>query len=189
MAGYDKYYQTENLFGKPYPELMDFLSNYPEKGTLLDLGCGQGRDSIPLSKLGYKVTGIDTSRVGIEQMNHIASNQKLALEGIVGDIFTFKNFNDFDVVLLDSMFHFTKKDKKREIDFIKSLIKKLKKRALIVFCVQDSSDKVNVLNNTINETSGLEKITEKEFEYVYEDADTKHKSKSKYKMLAFSKET
>ena len=28
---YDKYYQTKNLFGKPYPELIDFYSKIEEK--------------------------------------------------------------------------------------------------------------------------------------------------------------
>lgn len=27
---YDKYYQTENLFGEPYPELIEFFAEYPE---------------------------------------------------------------------------------------------------------------------------------------------------------------
>ncbi len=66
---YDKYYQTENLFGKAYPELIDFYAKVEEKGELLDLGCGQGRDSIPLAKLGFSVTGIDYSKVGIKQLS------------------------------------------------------------------------------------------------------------------------
>ena len=66
---YDKYYQTENLFGRPYPELIEFYSNIKKKGKLLDLGYGQGRDSIALAKLGFTVTGIDYSKVGIEQLN------------------------------------------------------------------------------------------------------------------------
>ena len=68
MADYDKYYKTEDLFGEPYPELIDFFKIYEPKGKLIDLGCGQGRDSISLAKLGYNVTGIDNSKVGIDQM-------------------------------------------------------------------------------------------------------------------------
>ena len=50
-VSYDKQYQTENLFGEPYSE----------RGRLLDLGCGQGRNAIPLAQLGYEVTGMDIS--------------------------------------------------------------------------------------------------------------------------------
>ncbi|MCB0845307.1 MAG: methyltransferase domain-containing protein, partial [Bacteroidetes bacterium] len=76
---YDKYYLTENLFGKPYPELIEFFSQNPQKGKVLDLGCGQGRDAIALARLGYSVTGIDNSKVGIEQMNQVAQTEKLNL--------------------------------------------------------------------------------------------------------------
>jgi len=68
---YYKYYEAENLFGEPYPELIEFFAEYPRKRKVLDLGCGQGRDAIALARLGYSVTGIDNSRVGIDQMNEI----------------------------------------------------------------------------------------------------------------------
>ena len=72
-VSYDKYYQTKNLFGDPYPELIEFFTDHPEKGKVLDLGCGQGRDAIALARLGYSVTGIDNSQVGIDQMIRIAA--------------------------------------------------------------------------------------------------------------------
>src|SRR6056300_373159 len=116
---YDNYYQTKNLFGQAYPELLEFFAKYPKKGKLLDLGCGQGRDAIALAQLGYSVTGIDNSKVGIEQMNAIGRSQKLPLQGHVDDIYAFDKFDDFNIVLMDSMFHFAKKDKEKEIALIK----------------------------------------------------------------------
>ncbi len=70
-ANYDKYHQTENLFGEPYPELMTFFENYNRKETLIDVCCGQGRDCISLARMGYTVTGIDNSKI-----KHPATNQR-----------------------------------------------------------------------------------------------------------------
>ena len=94
-VSYDKYYQTENLFGAPYPELIAFFSEFPQKGTVLDLGCGQGRDAIALARLGYAVTGVDNSKVGIDQMNQIAKAENLNLAGQVLDIYAFNQFENF----------------------------------------------------------------------------------------------
>ena len=58
-TSYDKHNRNENLFGEPYPELIKFFSNYPKRGKLLDLGCGQGRNAIIalcIQHIGNKVS-------------------------------------------------------------------------------------------------------------------------------------
>ncbi len=182
---YDKYYQTEKLFGEPYPELVEFLAEYPKKGKVLDLGCGQGRDAIALARLGYSVTGIDTSKVGIEQMNQIGRDEDLNLVGQVGDIYAFNRFNEFDIVLLDSMFHFDKKDKENEIGLIKKIVSEVSIGSLIVVCVQDTGDKVQILNQAIDFEKRLNRLVDKEFKYVFEDGG--HKSETKYRMIVIKK--
>jgi 2-polyprenyl-3-methyl-5-hydroxy-6-metoxy-1,4-benzoquinol methylase len=184
---YDKYYQTENLFGEPYPELIEFFTEYPKKGKLLDLGCGQGRDAIALSRLGYTVTGIDNSKLGIEQMNQIGQDENLNLVGQVEDIYDFDRFHEFDIVLLDSMFHFTKKDKEKEIGLIKKIISDLRNESLIVICIQDTGDKVQILNKAIDFEKKLKRLTDKDFKYVFEDKDSGHKSETDYRMIIVEK--
>ncbi len=78
---YDQYYKEKDLFGKPYPGLQKFFKKYEPKGKVLDLGCGQGRDALFLGALGYNVTGIDLSKVGIDQMNQVAAHKKLPVKG------------------------------------------------------------------------------------------------------------
>jgi 2-polyprenyl-3-methyl-5-hydroxy-6-metoxy-1,4-benzoquinol methylase len=184
---YDKYYQTESLFGNPYPELINFFSNVQIKGRVLDLGCGQGRDSIPLARLGFTVIGIDNSKVGIKQMNHISKTESLDLIGKVTDIFEFDNFSEFDFVLLDSMFHFTKKDQKKEIDFIIRILSKIKKGCLVIFCVQDTGKKVEILNKTIRFGKQFERLVDKKLKYNFEDIVSGHKSSTEYRMIVVKK--
>jgi 2-polyprenyl-3-methyl-5-hydroxy-6-metoxy-1,4-benzoquinol methylase len=186
-VSYDKYYQTENLFGEPYPELIEFMSDYLNKGILLDLGCGQGRDAIALARLGYSVTGIDNSKVGIDQMNEISEIENLNLDGQVGDIYSFDRFDEFDIVLLDSMFHFAKKDKKKEIGLIKRIVSDIKNGSLIVVCIQDTGDKVHILNQAIDHEKELSRLTDKKFTYTFVDSDSGHKSETDYRMIVIEK--
>ena len=184
---YDKYYLTENLFGKPYPELIEFFSQNPQKGKVLDLGCGQGRDAIALARLGYSVTGIDNSKVGIEQMNQVAQTEKLNLSGQVGDIYAFDNFGEFDFVLLDSMFHFAKKDQEKEVRFIQRILSGIKKGCLLIVCIQDSGKKVQILNQAIDFKGSFKQIADKKFKYIFEDYESGHKSESSYRMIIIEK--
>jgi SAM-dependent methyltransferase len=184
---YDKYYQTENLFGEPYPELIEFLAEYPKKGKLVDLGCGQGRDAIALARLGYSVTGIDSSKVGIEQMNQIGQVENLNLVGQVDDIYAFDRFDEFDIILLDSMFHFAKKDKEKEIGLVKRIISDVVKGSLVVVCIQDIANKIQTLNRAIDFEKRRKRLADKDFKYTFEDSKSGYKSETDYRMIIVEK--
>ena len=184
---YDKYYQTQNLFGEPYPELIAFFADFPMKGKVLDLGCGQGRDAIALARLGYPVIGIDNSKVGIDQMNEIGHSENLDLVGHVGDIYAFDRFSEFAFILLDSMFHFTKKDKEKEIGLIKKIVSDMRKGSLLLVCIQDTGDKVQTLNKAIDIERKHKRLSDKEFKYIFEDSESGHKSETDYRMIVIEK--
>ena len=184
---YDKYYQTENLFGEPYPELIDFYSAIEKKGKLLDLGCGQGRDSIPLARLGFSVTGIDNSKVGIEQLNKVAKKENLPLKGFVEDIYSYSNFDKFEFLLIDSMFHFGKREREKEVNFLNRLIEESNPNTLITICIQKIGKKVEILNTIISSKNNLVLQNETELIYKYEDKESNHGSESKYEMITVKK--
>lgn len=49
---------------KPLPGFIDFLKNHnyiPQQSTLLDIGCGKGRNSIYLASMGFNVIATDIS--------------------------------------------------------------------------------------------------------------------------------
>ncbi len=184
---YDKYYQIENLFGEPYPELINFYSAIKNKGKLLDLGCGQGRDAIALAKLGFEVTGIDYSRVGIEQLNEIAKRENLSLKGIVTDIYKYSNYSEFDFVLLDSMFHFGKREREKEIGLLNRIIELVKPDTHITICIQNSGNKLEVLNSIILEERIISIVNREEFVYEFKDEESNHTSKTKYVMMTIRK--
>ncbi len=180
---YDHYYQTENYFGAPYPALMAFFAEQPTAASILDLGCGQGRNAIALAQLGFAVTGIDSSKVGIEQMARMAQDRQLNVEGIVADIHAFDAIHTFDFVLLDSMFHFAKKDKEREVQLLRKIITDMKSDALLVVCIQDVGSKVEMLLSVIQSTEVMDVLDEQSFVYVFKEESTGHTSESPYRMI------
>lgn len=184
---YDQYYQTENLFGAPYPELIAFFAEFSKKGKVLDLGCGQGRDAIALARLGYRVTGIDNSRVGVDQMNQVGREEGLNLLGQVGDIYAFDDYDQFDIVLLDSMFHFASKDREKEIGLIRKIVSEISVGSILVVCIQDTGDKVQLLNQAIDFEKQLDRLVDRRFKYRFEDKASGHKSETEYRMIVVEK--
>jgi 2-polyprenyl-3-methyl-5-hydroxy-6-metoxy-1,4-benzoquinol methylase len=98
------YDEKPEMFGHPYKELQDYFTKSKRRGALLDLGCGQGRDSIFLASLGYQVTAVDRSKVGINQMLKKAQSQGLEIDGIVNNIQNLKLQKKFDVIF-DMLLH------------------------------------------------------------------------------------
>lgn len=83
----------EKMYAKRDEDEANTLANLVEKiipvnvfHDILDLGCGRGRHSINMAKRGYKVTGIDLSRVAIEKAQIKAKNLGLDIEFLVGDM-------------------------------------------------------------------------------------------------------
>lgn len=93
---------------KPWPESKKFISTVPKGSTVLDLGCGNGRNSIYLAKEDMNVIGIDFSRA----LMKIARN-KIEWKGLLshvkflqGDISSLPLKNDcIDAVLFIATIH------------------------------------------------------------------------------------
>ena len=71
--------------------------------TVLDVGCGAGREAFELARMGYTVTGVDVTSALVEQARILASELGMDIEFRVGDGKSL-DFADasFDYVLLIS---------------------------------------------------------------------------------------
>ena len=74
--GYDERYAKVYESGadlwesdQPNASLLAVLKKHPYliQGRMIDLGCGEGRDSLYLAKQGFDITGVDVSRVALNK--------------------------------------------------------------------------------------------------------------------------
>ena len=165
MPTYDKHYKKPDYFGKPYPELLSFFKHHEPKGHILDLGCGQGRDSIALARLGYTVTGVDISKVGMSQMLSVAEKESLNISGHIADMYEYPIAESVDIVLLDSMLHFYPKDKEKESKFLNRVMNELKEGGLLCIFVWRSEKIEKVLDSILKEVDGWSSLVDKYINY------------------------
>jgi len=172
MSEYNKHYLQENYFGESYKEMLEFFDTLPRTKKVLDLGCGQGRDSISLGRMGFTVTGVDISSVGINQLNEICELEKLNVKGVVQDLDEVNNINDYDVIVLNSMFHFYKNDKVFETNRLNNILDSMSIDSIVVIVVQYSKSRVEYLKSIFSESENvLETVNETKLLYKEFNAD------------------
>ena len=103
---WEKKFETPDYFGtKPQPfakECADFLKKQHAQGQeLLDLGCGQGQDSIYFSQLGYKVTAVDYS---VQSLASIKDKNITVIQRDIRKLDVFSD-NKFDIVYSNLALH------------------------------------------------------------------------------------
>ena len=83
---WDKVYSEENSRVTDYPNR--FLAEIVQgrtPGKALDIGMGQGRNSLFLARLGWNVTGVDISDKGIETARQEAQRSNLNMSCVLAD--------------------------------------------------------------------------------------------------------
>jgi trans-aconitate methyltransferase len=103
------YREAKQALGEPAREFVEFFET-SLKGHLrvLDLGCGQGRDSLAIARLGHSVVGVDQSPTGIRDLLADAEAENLNIQGYVADIRFFEPEGAYDVLLIDRTLHMLK---------------------------------------------------------------------------------
>lgn len=153
-------YSKENYFGTGQTILANLAKVLIDKYSIqriLELGCGQGRDSIFFADCGYDVTALDISENAIKSVEKIKNEHNLSnLKLIVHDVkksFGFLN-NTFDLIysnLALQFFELTQLDK-----IFSNIYDIMNDDSLFLFSTKKSGDKYFNFGN---------KITDNAFEY------------------------
>jgi len=93
----------------PTADVAQFHPLIPPGSTVLDVGCGEGRNAIFLAGLGHRAEGFDLSEPGIEKAKAIAAAKGVDVRFWAQDLATFEFERDYDVILSHGVLHLPEK--------------------------------------------------------------------------------
>ena len=104
---YEEFYrENRHGLGAPTREFVAFFNAFGRQGaSVLDVGCGQGRDALFIARLGHFVQAIDLSPAGISDLRKDAAAEGLKIDAEVADIRDFTTRRRFDVIVIDRTLH------------------------------------------------------------------------------------
>ncbi len=100
-AQWDERYSTSELIwtGRANQFVETHLADLAP-GTAIDLGAGEGRNSVWLATKGWTVTAVDFSEVGLDKARRLASDHDVAIETVHADATTWTPPSSVDLVVL-----------------------------------------------------------------------------------------
>ncbi|MBI3841968.1 MAG: class I SAM-dependent methyltransferase [Thaumarchaeota archaeon] len=142
---WDKIYEKDDSFfgDKPSDFAVSCYDTMKDRAkTILELGCGQGRDSLFFASRGIKVKALDYSCFAIEQLSKRTKQTGLPIEASVHDPTEPLPFNDNEFDAVYSHMLFSMKFSPEQLRFIFKEIKRvLKNDGFHFFSVRNHNDK------------------------------------------------
>lgn len=135
------YQKNKNVWGgNPSQALQAAWKNFKSGNLFLDLGCGQGRDSLFMVKKGFKVTAVDSSEAAIKQLQKIVIQDNLTnLKAVCCDAARFEiEPNKYDIINSNNLLQFLSKTD--ALRLIKNIQEKIKPGGFVIlssFTVND----------------------------------------------------
>ncbi len=106
----DLYKNEKNPWGiSPMPIITRDIEIF-KKGTVLDLGCGDGRNALYLAKEGFEVIGVDSAKIAIDTLNSYSKDPALNVKGVVAKLEEFSFDRSYDNVITTFTLHFMHRD-------------------------------------------------------------------------------
>lgn len=86
----ERYSEAGFLYGTAPNEFLAAVADRIPPGKILSLAEGEGRNAVYLAALGYQVTGVDGSQVGLRKAQELAAERGVAITTIHADLSRFE---------------------------------------------------------------------------------------------------
>lgn len=100
---YEKCYEGDGYYWGTEPasfldDLLSAVNRDPSEVSVLDIGCGEGKDAVYMARKGCRVTAFDLTESGIRKTKKLAENAGVNVNAFVADINDFETDEKFDIV-------------------------------------------------------------------------------------------
>ena len=161
MISFDEAYKNTPPWdtGRPQPEIVRLVNMGEIKGTVLNVGCGSGENSLYLAEKGYRVIGIDSAPTAIAKAMLKAADRNLKVTFFAFDALHLGCLGTtFDTAIDSGLFH-TFSDNARPL-FVSSLGEVLRPGGTYhMLCFSELE----------NGSSGPRRVTQEEIRHSFRD--------------------
>lgn len=116
---YEEEYQKEEYFWGIQPSAMclKVLEYMPPVRPLklLDIGCGEGKDSVFFARCGYNVSAFDISDAGIDKLNRLAERAHVYVHAFKANLWDYRLEEEYDILFSSGVLHYIKPELRDEI--------------------------------------------------------------------------
>ena len=103
--------ETLTFSATPSPTVTEFEPLFDNSWNILDVGCGEGQNSIYLAKQGFpNVDAFDISEHGIAKVKKLCEINKVTLNAYVADLTQYTFEKNYDLIMSFGTLHFVQKD-------------------------------------------------------------------------------
>ena len=97
--------EAPSPFGPPSKEFVDLLPALPQNASVLDLGCGDGRNALFLARKTCRINAMDISHAAIAKLTALAEREYLPVNARVADLREYKIDGFYDLVIAHGCLH------------------------------------------------------------------------------------
>lgn len=116
---YEDLYKTDEYYWSVVPSYTCYkvLELMPpvKKFKLLDIGCGEGKNSVFFARNGYDVTAFDLAASGVEKTKNLAERIGVSIHVFQADLNEYRLTEKFDILFSNGVLHYVPESLRKEL--------------------------------------------------------------------------